>query len=87
MAKRSIYGAEGALSVPLGSRYGLQVDGATGKLGGSGFASTAGHLFWRDPSVGLLGGYASYTHWNSFGGVNLAKYGVEGAWYAGRLKA
>lgn len=84
LAKRSIYGAEGALSVPLGGRYGLQVDGAGGSFGHSGFASMAGHLFWRDPSVGLLGVYGSYTHWNAYSGVNLAKYGVEGAWYAGR---
>lgn len=84
ISKRSIYGAEGVLSVPLGGRYGLQVDGAGGSLGGRGFVSTAGHMFWRDPSVGLLGGYASYTHWNAFSGVNLGKYGVEGAWYAGR---
>ncbi len=84
IAKRSIYGSEGALSLPLGSSYGLQVDGAGGSLGGSEFASTAGHLFWRDPSVGLLGAYASYAHWDAFSGVNLSKYGAEGAWYAGR---
>lgn len=84
LAKRSFYGSEGVFSVPLGFRYGLQVDGAVGTFGGSGFASTAGHMFWRDPSVGLVGAYTSYTHWNRFSGVNLAKYGAEGAWYAGR---
>jgi len=84
VAKRSLYGGEGALSVPLGGSYGLQIDGAGGSLGDSSFASTAGHLFWRDPSIGLLGGYVSYTHWDAFSGVNLAKYGAEGAWYAGR---
>jgi hypothetical protein len=84
IAKRSVYGGEGSLSMPLGSSYGLQVDGAGGSLGGSEFASTAGHLFWRDPSIGLIGAYASYSHWDAFSGVNLAKYGAEGAWYAGR---
>lgn len=84
IATRSLYGAEGVLSVPLGGRYGLQVDGSAGSFGHRGFASTAGHLFWRDPSVGLLGGYASYMHWNAYGGVNLAQYGAEAAWYAGR---
>jgi hypothetical protein len=84
IAKRSIYGGEGALSLPLGSSYGLQVDGAGGSLGGSDFASTAGHLFWRNPSVGLLGAYASYARWDAFSGINLSKYGSEGAWYTGR---
>jgi hypothetical protein len=83
LAKRSLYGAEGVLSVPLAQRYGLQVEGAGGSLGGSGFGSVGGHLFWRDPRVGLLGAYASYTRWNAFGGVNLAKVGGEAAWYAG----
>jgi hypothetical protein len=42
-----------------------------------------GHLFWRDPAVGLLGAYASYTHWDNFGGLHATHVGVEGEYYKG----
>lgn len=55
----------GSFSVPLGQRFGLQVDGAAGVRGGDGFAGGAAHLFWRDPSKGLIGLYGSYSYANS----------------------
>jgi hypothetical protein len=59
------YGAFGAFSVPLGHPFGLQVDGMVGSADDDLFYGVAGHLFWRDPSVGLLGFYASYAKWDS----------------------
>jgi len=48
-------------------------------------------VFWRDPSVGLLGAYGSYSRWNGNSGVivprtalNIARAGAEGEYYLGR---
>jgi hypothetical protein len=60
----SFFGS-GSASIPLGCAFGLQVDGAVGTLGNDDDAAGIGaHLFWRDPTVGLLGLIASYTHVN-----------------------
>ena len=48
------YGANGSLSVPLAQQWGLQLDGGVGSQGAIGSYAGAGHLFWRDPSIGLL---------------------------------
>ncbi|MEM9277465.1 MAG: hypothetical protein AAGA76_02710 [Pseudomonadota bacterium] len=45
----------GSLSVPLSERMGLQIDGAAGTLDDGNFHGIGGHLFLRDPNVGLLG--------------------------------
>jgi hypothetical protein len=88
IANRSLYGSQGAVAIPLGGQYGLQVDGAAGSFDDRFFGSTAGHLFWRDPRAGLAGAYASYTDWKSpVGSVFVAKYGGEGALYLGRWTA
>jgi hypothetical protein len=59
------YGAVGAFSVPVGHSFGLQIDGMVGSADDDLFYGVAGHLFWRDPAVGLLGFYASYAKWDS----------------------
>jgi hypothetical protein len=59
------YGTNGSLSVPLAQRWGFQADGGlVNDKQGVGAYGGAGHLFWRDPSIGLLGAYGSYSHWN-----------------------
>ena len=87
----SLYGADGSLSIPLAQQWGLQIDGGVGSLNSSGTARGAGHVFWRDPSVGLLGVYGSYSRWNGNSGVivprtalNIARAGAEGEYYLGR---
>jgi hypothetical protein len=77
-------GVLGALSVPLHDQWGLQVDGLAGSAGGSSFWGAAGHLFWRDPSKGLLGGYASWVDWSPIG-AEVGKAGVEGELYSGQF--
>jgi hypothetical protein len=59
------YGGTGSLSVPLTQQWGFQADGGlvNDKQGVASYGG-AGHLFWRDPSIGLLGAYGSYSHWN-----------------------
>ena len=85
------YGTTGSLSVPLAQQWGAQFDGGVGSDQGIGWFGGAGHLYWRDPSIGLLGAYASYSHWN---GIDIAHFGHistdtghfagEGEYYWGR---
>jgi hypothetical protein len=85
-----IYGVLGSISVPLGFRYGLQIDGQlTGvdarSVGQATGAIIAGHLFWRDPTFGLLGLYGQYKHVDVFKGVHRYQAAFEGALYAERF--
>jgi hypothetical protein len=82
------YGTVGSLSVPLAQQWGLQLDGDLGSDSGIGYQRGATHLFWRDPSIGLLGGYVSYLHDNKFNdavlgqfGENTAHFAAEGEYY------
>lgn len=70
----------GAISVPLGMRYGLQADGILGTRDGEFVGGGAAHLFWRDPTTGLLGLYGSYTHREDFDG-SVSRLGVEAEYY------
>ncbi len=87
----TLFGVEGSLSVPLGFAYGLQVDGLVGSGQGAAFYGVGGHLFWRDPSRGLIGLYTSYVSWDlshsngTIGGIDVGKVGVEGEAYLGRF--
>ena len=78
-------GVSGAISIPLGYRFGAQIDGTIADIGGKTLASAGGHLFWRDPSIGLIGLYGSYGHYEGFGGVDSYQAAVEGEYYWGRL--
>lgn len=87
LANRQFYGGKGSFSTPLGDRtspYGLQIDGGAGRFDHSGFAAIGGHLFWRDPSRGVIGLYGNYTNWDKFGGVHVGQVAGEGALYWGR---
>ena len=81
LADRTLGGAQGSLSVPLGNQYGAQIDGTLGSFDGSFFGNFGGHLFWRNPSQGLLGLYVNHTHWDQFGGVHVTQFAGEGEYY------
>ena len=51
----------GSVSLPIGQRFGLQLDGSVGLLDDEFYGSAGGHLFWRDPAYAFLGIYGSYT--------------------------
>ncbi len=76
--------SEASLSLPLGHAFGFQADGLLGYIGGQKYEVAAGngHLFWRDPSIGLLGAYAGVT---SFGGESFYRYAGEGQLYFDRI--
>ncbi len=75
---------KGSISLPLGQQFGLQVDGAVGVLDEEFIGGGGGHLFWRDPSIALLGIYGSYTTIEALDG-DIARLGVEGEYYWNQL--
>jgi hypothetical protein len=81
----SLFGARGSLSIPLGYQFGTQIDLQAGSLGGDGYAGIAGHLFWRDPGRGLIGGYVSHTYLDRFGGAYVTQVAGEGEYYWNRF--
>ena len=76
------YRIQGAVSVPLGYSVGLQVDAAYASIFGLPFLHGAAHLFWRDPAMGLVGAYGSFSTW---AGVGRWRAGAQGEVYFGRL--
>jgi len=86
-------GAGGAffgVALPLGQRFGAQLDGLVGtSQGGNTFRGAAGHLFWRDPARALLGIYASHVQWDVDAGTSgrseVNKVGLESQLYLGRF--
>ena len=77
----------GAVSAPLGQSFGAQLDAIGGGGEAAGFIGGAGHLFWRDPSKGLLGAYGSLTHFAGdrlFTIGNVPSGGI-GARFLGRI--
>jgi hypothetical protein len=90
------YGTSGSLSVPLAQQWGLQLDGNLEGAKGIGEYGGGAHLFWRDPSIGLLGAYADYAHWNgtdlidhltgvnSHISANIGHFAAEGEYYLNR---
>jgi hypothetical protein len=83
------YGANGSLAFPIAQQWGAQIDGGVGSLDNSGWSHGAGHLFWRDPSIGLLGAYGSYSHWDGTSTLTIpradvGRFAAEGEYYWSR---
>lgn len=82
-------GLEGAVTLPIGNRFGLQIDaaagGVDGTLGKSAFYGGGAHLFWRDPSQGMIGIEGGFAHLDALGGVSFYSLGVEAERYWGAL--
>jgi hypothetical protein len=70
----------GSITTPLGHAFGLQIDGTAGTAFNEFFGGGTAHLFWRDPSIGLIGPVASIQ---AGSGVRLGWYGAEAELYAG----
>jgi hypothetical protein len=83
LASKGIGGVAGSVSVPLAHRYGFQLDGTAASYNGRFMGAVGGHLFWRDPMIGLLGIYASHTYWNRFGGLHANHVALEFEHYSG----
>ena len=83
-ADGAAYGA-GSFSLPLGHSFGAQFDGFVGSFLGDPTVGAAGHLFWRDPAIGLLGIYGSHAYSSHVGGVHMDHAALEGEFYHDRL--
>ena len=57
---------DGSVTVPIMHQFGFQADGLYSRISNLGFDGGAGHLFWRDPEIGLLGhhGRLSLPKWS-----------------------
>ena len=83
LAEEGFGGVRGAVSIPLGVQYGLQIDGVATGYDGDFLGAVAGHLFWRNPVVGLLGIYGSHLHWDRYGGLHTNRVALEAEYYQG----
>jgi hypothetical protein len=79
-----LFGAQGSISVPIGQRFGFQADGFGALASGDWVAGGAGHFFWRDPSIGLLGAYGGGAR-NDLLDFYSVRAGIEGEAYLGRF--
>jgi hypothetical protein len=70
---RGNFGLEGA--IPLGHAFGFQADGG---VGSDNYWGGAGHLFWRDPSWGLIGAYGSDESLQS---ITMQRYAGQAEFY------
>ncbi|HEX3936810.1 MAG TPA: tail fiber domain-containing protein [Xanthobacteraceae bacterium] len=82
---QSIGGTSGSIAFPLGQSFGLLTQGSVGSIGGNGFYQGGANLYWRDPSVGLIGATGQAGHYGSFGGANFASGGANFESYSGRF--
>ena len=84
--------AIGSISLPVGERFGLQVDVGLGRFNGNSTVGdidsfgVGGHFFTRDPDVGLLGVYGDYVELD-IGAVEVEsmQLGVEAEVYLGQV--
>lgn len=84
LGNQSFYGGQGSVSLPLGCEFGVQLDGIAGSLDGSSLNIGGGHVFWRNPTQGLVGVYGDYAQWDRFTGVSVGHIGPEGELYYGQ---
>jgi hypothetical protein len=73
---------DAGITVPVTHALGFQADGLYSHIGDGDFYGGAGHFFWRDPDVGLVGLAGGYLHRD---GVDTFQLGTEGQYYLGRF--
>jgi hypothetical protein len=76
--------ADSSFSVPLGERFGAQVDTALAINGNVTAGGVGAHVFWRDPSYGLIGGYGEIVY-SSSGSPSIYRFGAESEAYIDRF--
>lgn len=69
---------DGSLTFPVADAFGFQADALYSRIGGLDFYGGAGHLFWRNPDLGLIGVAGGYLHRS---GVNTFQIGAEAEYY------
>jgi hypothetical protein len=71
---------DGSLTFPLTAHFGLQADALYSRISHEDFFGGAGHLFWRDPEIGLVGLAGGALHHDA---VDTFQFGAEGDYYLG----
>ncbi len=74
---QGISGVMGVITAPIGHDFGFQVDLGTGKFELGVEGSAAGHFFWRNPDMALVGIYGSGQYWSRYGGKTGWNIGSE----------
>ena len=82
--KNGYFYADSSFSIPLGQRFGAQVDTALAINGDVTAGGVGAHVFWRDPSLGLLGGYGEIVY-SSSGSPSIYRFGAEAEAYFDRF--
>lgn len=77
-----IGGLAASITAPLTHAFGVQLDAAYARIGDNNFGNAGAHVFWRDPSVGLLGVYTGFAVLDAAGGVTIGRSGLEAQYYA-----
>jgi len=80
--KGAAFQSEGSVSFPINCQFGLQLDGALGKLDGKSTGGVAAHAFTRIPSSYLLGAYGSYS---GVGSNDVWRLGAEAEYYIDKV--
>lgn len=75
---------DASLSVPVGQRFGVQLDAAALVRSGLWFGGVGAHAFWRDPDKGLAGIYGDVLG-VSFSPTKVWRVGLEGEAYMGKV--
>ena len=83
--KGGLAGLAGSLTMPLGHSFGIQLDGAFARVGEGNFGSAGAHVFWRDPTVGLIGFYGGAARLDRYGGQELVRLGGEAQRFLGQV--
>lgn len=73
---------DASLTLPVTHQTGFQADGLYSQISDVNFYGGAGHFFWRDPSMGLVGLTGGYLYRD---GVDTFQAGAEGQYYLGRF--
>lgn len=83
-----MWSGAGAISIPLGHSFGLQIDGGIGRYSAGDDSATgygvAGHLFWRNPDTALVGLYGDYQRISDLD-ASTWRLGVEAELYFDRI--
>ncbi len=72
----------GSLSLPVAQNFGFQADGLYTNVADRDFFGAAGHLFWRDWDVGLLGVAGGAVHQSE---IDSSLTALEGEYYLDRF--
>ena len=76
---------DASIAFPVTHRFGFQADGLFSRISNLDFYGGAGHFFWRDPSIGLVGLTGGYLYRNGIGGVDTFQVGAEAEYYLNRF--